>query len=178
MIKGDGQITTEKNIVLAILTADCAPIFIFDTKGTFICSLHSGWKGCLKNIIEKAIKKIILMRLNRSNLIAIVGPCLAKENFEVDNKLKNLFKYKDTNYDKYFLKKPNQKKYLFDMRGLINYLLKGCLIDEISNVDIDTYQNNNLFFSHRYSSHNKILPTGRMINMIRILFILNILWFR
>ena len=39
------------------------------------------------------------------------------------------------------------------------------LID-IENIKIDTYQHKKLFFSHRRSSHNNDLPTGRMINII------------
>ena len=33
-------------------------------------------------------------------------------------------------------------------------------------IDIDTYTNKNLFFSHRRSFQQKKLPTGRMINII------------
>ena len=41
----DGSITKNKKIALAIITADCAPIFIFDLDCSFICCLHVGWKG-------------------------------------------------------------------------------------------------------------------------------------
>ena len=51
-IVADGSITKNKNIALAIMTADCAPIFIFDLDCSFICSLHIGWKGCLNNIVK------------------------------------------------------------------------------------------------------------------------------
>ena len=57
-IYADGSITIDKKICLAILTADCAPIFLFDNKNYLICALHAGWKGCLDNIISKAVKKI------------------------------------------------------------------------------------------------------------------------
>ena len=36
----------------------------------------------------------------------------------------------------------------------------------IENIELDTYSNEELFFSHRRSSHNDKLPTGRMINII------------
>ena len=49
-IEADGIITSLSNVVLGILTADCAPIFIYDNKARFVCCLHSGWKGALKNI--------------------------------------------------------------------------------------------------------------------------------
>ena len=53
---GDGLITNNKQIALGILTADCCPIFIFDKNKKYICALHSGWKGTLKNIAAKSVE--------------------------------------------------------------------------------------------------------------------------
>ncbi len=163
-IIADGSITKNKNIALAIMTADCAPVFIFDINCSFICCLHIGWKGCLTNIVKTAVDKIA--RITSQKLIAIVGPCLSKENFEVEKKFKKVFIYHNLHYENFFLIKSNQQKPLFDMRGLINYQLKSCSVDKISNIGIDTYSNEHLFFSHRRSSHHCTLPTGRLINMI------------
>ena len=99
-------------------------------------------------------------------MIAIVGPCLSKENFEVEEKFKDVFITQDLHYENFFSIKSNQQKPHFDMRGLINYQLQSCSVDKISNVDIDTYSNEHLFFSHRRSSHLYTLPTGRLINLI------------
>ena len=165
-INADGSITKDCNIVLAIITADCAPIFIFDLKNNFICSLHAGWKGCLNNIIKNAVIKINKQNISSRTLCAIVGPCLNKKNFEVDEEFK-IFLLIKTQSIKIFLKKNLvKKKQHFDMRGLINFQLKSCLIDNISNISLDTYSNNDIFFSHRYSSHINSMPTGRMINLI------------
>ena len=90
-IYGDGLITENKNIALGILTADCAPIFIFDKKKSIVCCLHSGWKGALNNIVSKGIKKIKRKKIKNQNIIVIVGPCLGFSNFEVDKKFKLKF---------------------------------------------------------------------------------------
>ena len=163
-IQCDGSITLDKNIALAVLTADCAPIFIFDKNCSIICAVHSGWRGSLNNIVKNAITKIIELNYKRKNLIAIVGPCLSKENFEVDLNLKKLFLNKNIQYKKFFL--DYNKKLHFDMRGLINFQLNEASVSKIGNIDIDTYSNKDIFFSHRYSSHKGQLPTGRMINLI------------
>ena len=163
-IVADGSITKNKNIALAIMTADCAPIFIFDLDCSFVCCLHIGWKGCLNNIVKIAVN--IFAKITSQELIAIIGPCLSKENFEVEEKFKNAFIAQDLHYENFFSIKSNQQKLYFDMRGLINYQLKSCYIDNISNIDIDTYSNEHLFFSHRRSSHLFTSPIGRLINMI------------
>ena len=89
-IDGDGLITDKKDLALGILTADCAPIFIFDINQKIICNLHSGWKSAFLNIVKQSIKKIKSKKILTKNLIAVIGPCLEYNKFEVD---KN-FKYK------------------------------------------------------------------------------------
>jgi YfiH family protein len=165
-IKADGSITSEKNIALAILTADCAPIFIYDSDSNFICCLHAGWKGCLKNIVKEAFLKIKKIQKNPNKLNAIIGPCLARKNFEVDRKFKDIFLKKNHKYKIFFSRILKSNKYLFDMRGIIKMQLRDCSIKKISNIKIDTYANHQFFFSHRRSFHQNNLPTGRMINII------------
>ncbi len=162
---GDGLITKDKKIALGVLTADCAPIFIFDKNKSIICCLHAGWKGALKNIIQEAIKKIKIQNKKSRDIIAIIGPCLATKNFEVDKRFKVKFLDKNIKYKKYF-KIKNKNKDIFDLRGLINYQLKAQGIENIYNIKKDTYKNKEIFFSHRRAFHENNKRTGRMINII------------
>ena len=41
-------ITNKKEFPIAILTADCAPILIYDEKEKMIAAIHAGWKGAFK----------------------------------------------------------------------------------------------------------------------------------
>ena len=38
-----------------VLTADCAPIFLFDPKMKIIAAIHAGWKGAYKKIVYKTV---------------------------------------------------------------------------------------------------------------------------
>ena len=163
---GDGLITKDYNIKLAVLTADCCPIFLFDNEALFIACLHVGWKGVLNNIIAEISKKIIKIQPKFNKINAIVGPCLDQKNFEVSNDFKNKFLISNKNYNVFFKSIDNSQKKLFNMRQLIDFQLKNNKIVNIEHIDLDTYSNHKLFFSHRRSSHLNNLPTGRMINMI------------
>ena len=163
-IYGDGLITEEKNIALGVLTADCAPIFIFDKNRSIICCLHSGWRGGLANIVEKGVKKFKQKRIISSNIFAIIGPCLAYEKFEVDKNFKFKFIQKNKSYSKFF-KYKNKNKDLFNLRKLINYQFKELGIKNIYNINKDTFSNKKIFFSHRRESQ-KFRDTGRMLNII------------
>ncbi len=161
----DAIITKDRNICIAVLTADCCPIFLFDSSGTFISCVHAGWKGCYLNIIKKTIEKILKLQKNTKDIRAIIGPCLDKKNFEVDKIFKTKFIKKDSSYEKFF-SKSKKNKCLFDMRGLIKYQILKSNIKNIENINLDTYSNKDLFFSHRRAKHLNQNPTGRMINII------------
>ena len=165
-VEADGSITQDKDISLAVLTADCCPIFIYDSDINFICCLHAGWKGCLLNIVGSALEQIQTIQSNVNKIFAIIGPCLNKANFEVKTDLKEQFVIKNSNYDKFFTNMKKTKKTLFDMRGLIQFQFNKNLVNNVYHINFDTYENENLFFSHRRSTHDKTLPTGRMINII------------
>ena len=166
-IYGDGLITENKNIALGILTADCAPIFIFDKKKSIVCCLHSGWKGALNNIVSKGIKKIKRKKIKSQNIIVIVGPCLVFNNFEGDKKFKLKFIKKNRSYQKFF-KSKNRNKDIFDLRNLINFQISKEGIDNVFNIRKDTYKNSHIFFSHRRATHQNKMQTGRMINIISL----------
>ena len=166
-LEADGMITSLHNVVLGILTADCAPIIIYDNKNKFVCNLHSGWKGSLNNISQKAIKLFDKYQIKRKNLTAIVGPCLGTKHYEVDKNFQRRFIKKNNKYAKFFRYKNNQK-YYFNLRALINYQLSELNLKKIYNINRDTYSNDNLFFSHRRATHKGQKTTGRLINLISL----------
>ena len=159
-------ITKNKKYALGILTADCAPIFFYDSVSNIIAAAHAGWKGCLLNIVGSALEQIQTIQSNVNKIFAIIGPCLDKANFEVSSDLKEQFIVKDSNYDKFFTNMKKTKKTLFDMRGLIQFQFNKNLVNNVYHINFDTYENENLFFSHRRSTHNENLPAGRMVNII------------
>ena len=165
-IECDGMITQDTNISLAILTADCCPIFIFDIDSKFIACLHAGWRGVYKNIVKNAFKKINRIQPNNKKIISIIGPCLDKNNFEVDKNFKIKFLKKNPLYNSFFEDIAVKNKSLFNMRALIKQQLIDENIHNIEDIKEDTYSNVDLFFSHRRSTHLQNLPTGRMINII------------
>ena len=103
-VNADAIVCSVKNIGIGILTADCAPLIFYDVKNKIIGCVHSGWKGALNGIIGNTIKKFNELGSNANNMIAVVGPCIAKQSYEVEEDFleKFIFKEKKINL---FLKK-------------------------------------------------------------------------
>ena len=56
-LPGDAIVTKIKNVGIGILTADCAPILLYDPENKIIGCIHSGWKGALNGIVDNTINK-------------------------------------------------------------------------------------------------------------------------
>jgi len=57
-IEGDIVITNQKNIGIGVLTADCLPVVIIDSKRFVIAAVHAGWQGTVLGACQEAIKKM------------------------------------------------------------------------------------------------------------------------
>lgn len=54
--EGDFLITDKKHCGLVVLTADCLPVILYDTKKKVVGLVHAGWKGSCGGIIFSALK--------------------------------------------------------------------------------------------------------------------------
>ncbi len=103
----DAIITKIKGIALGVVTADCAPIILYDAQNHIIGCIHAGWKGALSGIIENTIKKF--KSLNSKNKIyAAIGPCIGVKSYEVDSVFYKRFILKSKKNYIYFKKKKRK----------------------------------------------------------------------
>ena len=165
-LKGDSLITNKKGIALGILTADCAPVFIYDPVNNLISALHAGWKGAYKKIVSTTLKKFKSNGSNFKNLIAVIGPCIGKENYEVRNDFLDKFINLDKSNKKFF--KMKRDKIYFSLKDYIKEQLMKSGVKNIEIISKDTYKLNNNFFSARRSIKNKLHDYGRNISVIMI----------
>ena len=97
-LAGDGLITQTPGIVLAILTADCLPVILADTKRPAIGVLHAGWRGTMKRIVEKGVGEMRrCFGTQARDIKAAIGPgihsCCYEVGPEVGERFESQFEY-------------------------------------------------------------------------------------
>ena len=164
--KGDALITNVKNFALGVLTADCVPILLYDKNQKIITAIHAGWKGVYKGIISRVVKFLIKKGSKPKDLIAVIGPCIAQKNYEVQKDFKDKFIKKDKQSKKFFIIKKN--KTYFSLNNYVYSQLKKLGIKNLEKINKDTFEPKNNFFSARRSIRNKEDDYGRNISVIMI----------
>jgi len=164
--KADAIITNQRNLPIAVLTADCVPILIFDDNKNMISAIHAGWKGAYKDIIEKVLKFMIKKGCKLKHITAAVGPCIAVENYEIKKDFIKKFLKRDQK-NKIFFKKIKNKNY-FNLSKYIYSQLKNFGVKNIDLINKDTFNEKNNFFSARRSISRNENDYGRNISIIMI----------
>jgi len=156
-IVADASITREKNIALAIMTADCLPILLSHKEGTEVAAIHGGWRPLVANIINNTLAQ---MHSKPADLVAWLGPCIGKGAFEVGAEVKEAFTQLDLAFNSAFVKQGNGK-YLADLHQIAQHQLEFLGIRVIAHLAECTHQENNKYYSYR-----KEQITGRMASII------------
>ncbi len=145
-IEADGMVTTKRNIVLNILTADCLAIIAIDKRKNIIGAAHAGWRGTKLEISKKLIVNMQKLGAKIEDIKCAISPGICLNCYEVGQEVVDEFK----DYPKSIKKKSNGK-YLFDNRLVnIEQLISiGINKENIEIANFCTYCDNDKFFSYR-----------------------------
>lgn len=156
-VESDAMITQNPGIALAISTADCTPIFMFDKKRKIIAGIHSGWRSTTKKITSKTIQLLINdFNVDPNDLYVYIGPSISQANYEVGYEVAAQF-------DSKYVMNVNHKL-LLDVAGC-NYdmLIQNEIpVENIQRSKLCTYQQKNLLHSYRRDG----LKSGRALGVI------------
>lgn len=92
----DALITDEPGIVLAIFTADCVQVFLYDPDRPAVAVVHAGWRGTIARIVERTIERMIReYQTLPERILAAIGPAICKKCFQVNRDLADIFNKAD-----------------------------------------------------------------------------------
>jgi hypothetical protein len=92
VIDTDAFITDVPGVPVAVLTADCLSLFVYDPKRHALGLIHAGWKSTHKQIVREAVA--LMRRRFQSwpgDLLVHLGPCIRSCCFEVGKEFKDMF---------------------------------------------------------------------------------------
>jgi hypothetical protein len=165
--RADAMVTDRPNLLLGILTADCAPVLFADHHAVVVGAAHAGWRGALEGITDSTIEAMERLGARRENIHAAVGPCIAQLNYEVDDAFRARFVEHDPDNQRFFVAGESGKSH-FNLEDYVVHRLIAAGIGEVEALNLDTYGDADRFYSYRRSTHCKEADYGRQLSAIGI----------
>ncbi len=167
--RGDAMVSTTPGLALGIMTADCAPVLFADAQAGVIGAAHAGWKGALAGILEATVRKMEEQGAQRSQIAAVLGPCIGQISYQVGPEFLAAFTAQNSTHEKYFAPSDKADHHQFDLAGFVMSRLKRLGLEQSHDTALDTYVDEGRFYSYRRSCHRDESDYGRQIAAITLL---------
>lgn len=165
--KADAMVTDTPNLLLGILTADCAPVLFADHREAVVGAAHAGWRGALAGVTDATIEAMEKLGARRDQIHAAVGPCIAQPSYEVDEAFRARFVDADPDNARFFITGSSGKPH-FNLEDYVVHRLIAAGIGEVEALNLDTYADPDRFFSFRRATHRGEADYGRQLSAIAI----------
>lgn len=164
----DAMVTDRPNLLLGILTADCAPVLFADREAVVVGAAHAGWRGAIAGVTDATIAAMVKLGARRDHIHAAVGPCIAQASYEVDDAFRDRFIETDRDNGRFFVAGPAGKPH-FDLEAYVVHRLIAAGIGEVEALNLDTYGDPDRFYSYRRATHRGEADYGRQLSAIALL---------
>ncbi len=161
----DAMVTGSPGLLLGILTADCVPVLFHDPATQVVGAAHAGWKGAIGGVTDNTITAMEKLGASRDNMACAIGPCIARDSYEVDAGFQKRFVEDDPENSQYFTA-GQPSHFQFDIESYVAGRLARAGIVKIDKLGLDTYAHEDRYFSYRRSCHRGEAGYGRQISLI------------
>jgi YfiH family protein len=164
----DGVVTTTPGLAAAVTVADCGPILFADAEARVVAAAHAGWQGAFKGVAEATVAEMEAQGARRERVVAVLGPCIRQRSYEVGPEFVSRFAAQDVANARFFMPSAKPDRALFDLGGYIVYRLRAAGVGTVEDLGLDTYSDEERFFSYRRMTHRGEADYGRLVAAIAL----------
>ena len=159
---GDALVTTTKNLLIGMKTADCVPILLADKTQPIVAAAHAGWRGAVGGVIENTIQLMQEKGAQPENIVAALGPCIWQQSYDVDQRFVDNLK----DDARSFIHKTQSGTHHFDLPGYVTDRLNKLGVAAVSPSPADTFSDSERFFSFRHKTTTNAADFGNQLSVI------------
>ena len=151
----DGLITGEPGVALAVFSADCTPILLYDPVRRAVGAVHAGWRGTAAGICAKAVEAMSReFGTDSADLRAAIGPCIGPCCFETGPEVPEAMRAA-LGADAEAAVRPAGEKYYVNLKELNRLWLRRCGVVHIDVSPDCTHCQPERFWSHRHTGFDR-----------------------
>ncbi len=87
----DAVVTAVPDLLLTVVSADCALVLLADPGAGVIGACHSGWRGTVGDIATRTVESMRGLGAHPARTHAWISPCISSESFEVGEEVAEQF---------------------------------------------------------------------------------------
>lgn len=123
--EADALVTDVPGLTLAVFSADCIPVLLYDPIRRVIAAVHAGWRGTASGIVERAVQQMMgHYGCDSADIQAAVGPGISKCCFETREDVPNAMTETLGAGSLHYIEMMPQGKFRVDLKGLNAYRLE------------------------------------------------------
>jgi YfiH family protein len=154
--EADAAVARSPGVVLAVLTADCLPVFFCAADGTEVAIAHAGWRGLAAGVIEATLDR---MSTPSADVLAWLGPAIGAVSYEIGEEVRAAFVDRDA-ADASAFTPTRPGHWRCDLYALARRRLETAGVRRIYGGGFDT------FTDPRFYSYRRAARTGRFASLI------------
>lgn len=160
----DALATATAGLALGVTGADCGMI-LFSAPGV-IGAAHAGWKGALSGVIEATVAAMERLGARRAEIHVALGPTIGPASYEVGGEFRAQFVAQEAGFARLFAPSSRAGHFMFDLPGFIALRAQRADVAGFENLGLDTYADEERFFSYRRTTHRGEPDYGRLVSAI------------
>jgi purine-nucleoside/S-methyl-5'-thioadenosine phosphorylase / adenosine deaminase len=164
----DGIVTATPGLALGVTGADCGMVLFADFRARVVGAAHAGWKGALTGVIEATVAAMERQGARRADLVAALGPCIARDSYEVGPEFVAAFAKAGEETQRFFVPSRKAGHAMFDLHAYICERTARAGVGRFEDLGLDTYADEDRFFSYRRTTHRREPDYGRLVSAIAL----------
>ena len=163
--EADALVTDRPGLLLSVLTADCAPVLLADLEAGVVGAAHAGWRGAIAGVTDATVAAMLKLGAKVERIAAAIGPTIAQKHYEVGHAFVEPFLIEDSDNARFFADGPSGRPH-FDLEAYVAARLAAAGLRKVEAMGLDTYGDEQRFYSFRRATHRGEPAYGRLISII------------
>lgn len=164
----DALVTKTRGLALGVTGADCGILLFSDPGAGVVGAAHAGWKGALGGVLESTLQAMEECGASRPSIMAVLGPTIGAQSYEVGPEFQVRFVEDDARNARWFAPSANEGRFLFDLPSFIGGRLRAAGVGAFHDLALDTYADEDRFYSYRRATHRGEADYGRLVAAIAL----------
>lgn len=164
--RADGIVTRTRGLALGVTHADCGSLLFADPSAGVVGAAHAGWRGALSGIVEATVDAMERLGAEREAITVVLGPTIGPRSYEVGPEFVERFAAADGSSVRHVQRGASEERALFDLPGYIAQRALAAEVGTFVDMALDTYPDEERFFSYRRTTHRGEPDYGRLISAI------------